>query len=122
MTTSTDPRGPLAALCALTHLALAEVERRGELTDDQPELSLAVIERWLHGEETDAALDDAVREVDEAVEAHVHAHDSPAALIAALHALGVVARASRALAAGTAEGLQITAPTGEAVFWVEACL
>ena len=122
MASGPDMRRHVAGLCALTRLALGEVERAGMLTDDQPELSLATLERWLWHEADHRAATEALAETEEALDRHQAARDTPPALVAALTALGCVAAAVREVAAETVAGTDRGASALRVTFWVEACL
>lgn len=66
------------ALCEVAQMALTAVESAGLLTDDRPELSLAVVRRWCVGEADDDEVDDAARAATEAWEAADRAQSGPA--------------------------------------------
>lgn len=55
-----DPLPRARAMLAVSRLVVRELERAGRLADDRPELCLATLERWLDGDETLAAVHDAL--------------------------------------------------------------
>lgn len=110
-----DPLRRARAMLAVSRLVVRELERAGRLADDRPELCLATLERWLDGEESLAAVHDALDTMANAVSDDREVVSATRCVLWALRVGPVgVARAAEVSRAVAERAVGVLAALGEA--------